>query len=208
MGVMTLPPHAVEAQRLAEHLRGQGDMPQALFELSVPRDCPSEPAMDRSARLSPDGVYRYELHRIWGDSARLVGWIMLNPSTADADLDDPTIRRCIGFARSWGYGGIVVRNLFALRSTSPTALRGHPDPVGPENDHWLRAGCSDVGTLTVCAWGVHGSLNDRDQHVTELLRSAGVQLQALGVTKDGAPRHPLYLPGSAIPQPWPNGGAT
>lgn len=163
---------------------------------------------DRSAVISPDGIYRYELRRIWGDPTRLVGWIMLNPSTADADLDDPTIRRCVGFAREWGYGGIVVRNLFALRATDPAALKVHPDPVGPENDEWLLAAGQDA--LTICAWGAHGSLRGRGTGVRDLLTAGGAQLHHLGLTKDGSPRHPLYLPRTATPVPWgtEQGGAT
>lgn len=159
-------------------------------------------ATHSSAVLSADGVYRYELRRVWGDPDRLVGWIMLNPSTADADIDDPTIRRCMGFARSWGYGGIVVRNLFALRATNPAVLRWHADPVGPENDYWLLAGGQETDCLTVCAWGVHGSMNGRAHAVAPRLAAGGLRLHHLGLTRSGAPRHPLYLPGLTEPTAW------
>lgn len=153
-----------------------------------------------TAELSSDGVYRYELRRIWGDPNHLVGWIMLNPSTADATADDPTIRRCVGFARDWGYGGIVVRNLFALRATDPAVLKTHPEPIGPENNYWLLSGSTDA--LTVCAWGVHGALGGRAIRVLRLLGAGGVQLRHLGLTKAGHPRHPLYLPKTAAPALW------
>lgn len=148
-----------------------------------------------SAILSEDGIYRYELSRTWSDTDPLVDWIMLNPSTADASLDDPTIRRCIGFSRSWGFGGLTVRNLFALRSTNPSALRRHGDPVGPRNDEHLRQGAANNDSLTVCAWGAHGRLHGRDEAVLALLARHGARPHHLGLTKFGAPRHPLYLPG-------------
>src|SRR3954471_10304152 len=109
----------------------------------------------RGAHLSSDGVYRYTLSRLWDTdpvSPEMV-WVMLNPSTADAAVDDPTIRRCIGFARLWGYAGIRVVNLFALRAADPKALLAHQDPVGPDNDHWLRAVTGE--RFTMAAWGSH-----------------------------------------------------
>jgi hypothetical protein len=133
-----------------------------------------------SATFSPCRTYRYALTRVWAPGRPLAAFIMLNPSTADALDDDATIRRVSGFARSWTAGGILVLNLFALRATDPRQLRQHPDPVGP----------------VVCAWGVHGVLADRDQRVLELLRARCVRPLCLGTTKDGHPRHPLYVPGS------------
>lgn len=160
---------------------------------------PEEWPVQRDAVLSEDGVYRYELTRFWGDPEAFVQkhmtFIMLNPSTADADLDDPTIRRCVGFARREGYHGIRVVNLYALRTTRPVHLWEHPDPVGPDNDRWVRkaflraySGCSPV----VAAWGT----NAKPARVAQLQQHAvdcGVKLQALKVTKDGTPGHPLYL---------------
>lgn len=127
--------------------------------------------MNRSAFLSECGVYRYELTRTWGDGDRLL-WIMLNPSTADADLDDPTIRRVIGFSRGFGYSGAIVANLFALRSTDPKALRTHPDPVGPANNAML-AQLARRSPFAVCAWGAHGGLRGRDREVLALMQSVG-----------------------------------
>lgn len=127
---------------------------------------------------------------------------MLNPSTADATADDPTIRRGAGFARAWGFGGIVVANLFAFRSTSPSALRICSDPVGPENDHYLETLRERVDSI-VAAWGRHGSLFGRSMHVRELLEAGG-QLSVLRLNSGGEPAHPLYLPAALRPVPWPN----
>lgn len=155
-----------------------------------------------TAELSDCGTYRYELRRVWGDPDRLACFVMLNPSTATAEDDDPTIRRCVGYARAWRLGGICVRNLFALRATDPADLARHPHPTGPDNDRWLAAPSS--AAVTVAAWGVHGSLHDRADRVRELLDAHGVELHRLGeLTRDGHPRHPLYLPASAELEPFP-----
>lgn len=154
-----------------------------------------------------DGEYRYELTRSWG-TGRHLGIIMLNPSTADANEDDPTIRRCIGFAKALGYSGLKVVNLFALRSTSPAALSEHPDPVGPRNDEFiLRAASGGMliaasGGMLIAAWGAHPFAAKRAREVADVLHDAGVKLQALKVTKEGHPGHPLYLPGDSRPAPW------
>lgn len=150
----------------------------------------------RSAVLDPDGTYRYELRRVWA-AGPLCGWIMLNPSTADAEQDDPTIRRCMGFARSWGYAGIVVRNLYALRATEPRDLITHPRPVGWDNDAYLMNAVDDP--ITVCAWGSRG---DRGDTVINALADAGANLHYLALTRAGKPRHPLYLPSALTPTPF------
>ncbi len=171
----------------------------------------------RSAQLSKDGLYRYRLHRVWAPERGSVGWVMCNPSCADANLDDATVRRCRGFARAWGYGGISVVNLFALRATDPRVLRTHPDPVGPGNDDAVLAatagevtgtGGGDGTALTVCAWGVPGALHGRDQQVLTLLRRHGVVLHHLGLTTAGHPRHPVRLPAGVHPTLWPSGGTS
>lgn len=150
--------------------------------------------LHRSAVLSPCGTYRYELTRRWSNRP-LVGWVMLNPSTADADVDDPTVRRCIGFAKAWGYGGLVIRNLFALRATDPCELDRHADPVGPDNDtHLSRCKYDDK---TVIAWGARGG--DRGHEVLELLEKQGARPHQLAVTDGGQPRHPLYLKAGLVP---------
>lgn len=148
------------------------------------------------------GEYRYVLARRWeGSPHKVVNFIMLNPSKADSMIDDPTIRRCIGFAKSWGCGGLVVTNLFAFRATDPKRLRSAGDPVGSTNDDFIlsRARYAD---LVVCAWGTHGTLFDRDKVVLSMLRAACVSPLLIGKpTKGGHPPHPLYLPGSAAPVP-------
>lgn len=140
------------------------------------------------ADLSACGTYRYSLWRQWGDGPA-VNFVMLNPSTADADKDDPTIRRCIGFAKGWGFERLVVTNLFALRSTDPRVLYRHESPIGPDNDTALFTRAATV-SLVVFAWGGHGGA--RGARVADLLRSFSPG--CLGRTKDGSPRHPLYLP--------------
>lgn len=142
------------------------------------------------------GPYRYELRRRWAAGPQ-VAWVMLNPSTADADANDATIRRCVAFSRSWGYGALVVVNLFALRSTDPTALKTAVDPVGPGNDAYILA-ADDESEVTVAAWGAHGALFGRGREVRLALRDPHV----LALTKSGEPRHPLYLPGGLRPARW------
>ena len=146
--------------------------------------------MTGGAAFSRDGRYRYRLWRRWDRSRPAIAFCMLNLSTADARRDDPTIRRCIGFARDWGYGGVEVVNIFALRATDPRALRSARDPVGPRNDAFmLRAAARSP---VVIAWGIHGALRDRGSTVLRLF-GPRARLLALGRTRSGAPRHPLHL---------------
>jgi hypothetical protein len=155
------------------------------------------PYMNSGATFSECGSYRYSLFRIWGDPQQRAAFLMLNPSTADETKDDPTIRRCIGFAKAWGLGALDVINIFALRSTDPRALYKHPDPVGlPWNDSII-LDVARHAEIVVAAWGVHGAYENRGQRVVEMLRGAGVEVQALGVTKGGHPKHPLYLPSNS-----------
>lgn len=154
------------------------------------------------AVLSTCGTYRYRLWRQWDRTKPLLGWVMLNPSTADAQTDDPTIRRCKGFAQDWGFGGIVVRNLFALRSTEPAALDIHPQPIGPGNDAEL-ARCIEQ-PVTVMAWGAFAP-RKRARTVARLLWDAYAQnadgrLAVLGWTASHMPRHPLYMPAATQPE--------
>jgi hypothetical protein len=121
---------------------------------------------------------------------------MLNPSTADASQDDPTIRRCIGFSKSWGYGGLAVANLFALRSSNPAILDDASDPVGPLNDDILSR-LVEEADMVVAAWGSHRVAKDRARQIRPILGEA----RCLGVTRSGDPRHPLYVRATVEPQP-------
>jgi hypothetical protein len=153
------------------------------------------------ALFSGDSVYRYRLTRTWGASGSHALWIMLNPSTADASQDDPTIRRCTRFTRTWRLDGLAVVNLFALRATDPAGLTSHPDPVGYANDHLISEALAGA-RLVVAAWGAHPLAAARAATVATLAASAGRGLHCLGVTKGGWPRHPLYVPGRQPLRPW------
>ncbi|SFW50269.1 DUF1643 domain-containing protein [Amycolatopsis australiensis] len=149
------------------------------------------------AVLDTTGTYRYLLTRAWAPGP-LVMFVMLNPSTADATADDPTMRRVTRFARSWGFGSLAVVNLFALRATDPAALETHPDPVGPATDAFLAATARQADRC-VAAWGAHPAAARRAPTVTQMLRRSATRqyrpgLACLGLTKGGQPRHPLYLP--------------
>lgn len=150
----------------------------------------------RRAAFSRCGTYRYALWREWDDGAPTVLFIALNPSTADHRRDDPTIRRCMGFARNWGFGRLVVANLFAYRTSEPARLRLADAPIGPRNDRWLARLASDA-SLVLAAWGVHGDYLGRAEQV----RSRQPGLHCLGTTTGGSPRHPLYVRRDARPVP-------
>jgi hypothetical protein len=150
----------------------------------------------RDAGLSMCGQYRYWLVRQWDPDLPMVNFVMLNPSTADASKEDPTIRKCVGFADRWGFGGLWVVNLFAFRSTDPAGLLAAADPVGPGNDSWLRACCEATGA-TVLAWGSTGGTRVGRLIAARLLEALPLlppEVSCLGRTKSGAPRHPLMLP--------------
>ena len=152
--------------------------------------------MLREAVIDGTGMYRYLLSRRWADGDA-VAWIMLNPSTADAEIDDPTIRRCIGFSKVWGYGGLYVVNVYAYRATKPEILKTATDPIGP--DHGLHFSAAlHRSALHIAAWGAckHAKIN----HVLPYLSS--YVIHCLGVTADGSPRHPLYVKGDVEPQGW------
>jgi hypothetical protein len=161
----------------------------------------TETGTEGAAVLSDDLAYRYMLRRTWCPHGPHVNFVMLNPSTADASEDDNTIKRCMRFARDWGYGGIVVTNLFALRSTDPSALKTHPAPIGPENDAYLRSWARSCG-LIVCAWGNDGAIMGRAVKVLDIFRREMIEVTALKVTQEGHPCHPLRLPASLTPKPY------
>jgi hypothetical protein len=124
---------------------------------------------------------------------------MLNPSTADEVRDDPTIRRCRGLAAAWGFGAVLVANLFALRATDPRALVRARRPIGAHNDEVLATAAARAAAIIV-AWGNHGALAGRDRAVADLL--GGYRLRCVGINRSGAPRHPLYVPRDATPARW------
>ena len=150
--------------------------------------------MGVSALISECGKYRYWLKR----KSELVHpekdaalFVMLNPSTADSELDDPTIRRCKGFAKSWGCNGLVVANLYAYRATKPTELWTTEDNIGPDNNEWLQMLAVEYDDI-VCAWGANAK-PERVKEFCLIAKSAGARLWCLGMTKNGSPRHPLYI---------------
>jgi hypothetical protein len=158
-------------------------------------------AEDRGATLSDDGLYRYDLWRRWDDGP-LMGFVMLNPSTADASIDDPTIKRCMGFARRERLAGIVVRNLFAYRTPKPTvltaAMKRGTDVVGPDNDEWLGelAGNRFGVRVIVAAWGSPGRYaGDRIKLVVDTFAGRLSRIKASNPRVHTASPHPLYLHG-------------
>lgn len=159
-----------------------------------------------SAIISDCGMYRYRLGREWDTltGAGTVMWVMLNPSTADAENNDPTIRRCIAFSKAWGYAGLMVGNLYAYRTPSPEALwdaAENLDIVGADNnDHLCKMAEPSYVSLIVCAWGDHADPK-RASQVVSMLRGFGKTV-CLGQCKSGQPKHPLYLSGQLQPQPF------
>jgi hypothetical protein len=152
--------------------------------------------MKREAEISDCGLYRYALRREWDTRRPPVCFGMLNPSTADAMSDDPTIRRCLSRAAALGFGSLTVWNLFALRATDPRKLKKASDPIGPANDQWiakeLETCVAKKGTVIV-AWGINGAHLDRNIAVAAIAKSMRIDLYCLGLTTSGHPRHPLYV---------------
>lgn len=157
--------------------------------------------MKSSALMSQCGRFRYVLTREWDDYLPTVAFVMLNPSTADAVTDDPTIRKCIGFATRLGFGGLAVVNLYAYRATKPADLRAAGWPVGPENDHFIAGVCRE-SSMVICAWGSNAARNTRPGAVLEIIRAAGKPPMALRVSR-GVPHHPLMLPYTCVPEEIP-----
>jgi hypothetical protein len=153
------------------------------------------------ARFSGDSKYRYTLFRERAEGSGTVNFIMLNPSTADAQANDPTVERCQRRAWAMGYKRLVVTNIFALRSTDPKNLYSEVDPVGLDNDYWL-VQVALTSDKVVCAWGSHGNYRDRGGLVERMLREQHIDLWQLRLTKKGEPSHPLYIPYNEEPKPW------
>jgi len=154
--------------------------------------------VEKDALISPDGLYRYWLSRIWDIGGPVAVFIGLNPSTADHLFDDPTITRCIRYADRWGKGGLIMLNLFAYRATDPKQLKETDDPVGPDNDKYIREWSREG--LNVCCWGVHGGYLGRDKVVKKMVEDHNPQV--LAFSKNGYPRHPLYLKKDLEPKFW------
>lgn len=157
--------------------------------------------MIRSAIFSSCRCYRYVLWRDWSSelfpdlgTAMFIG---LNPSTADEVEDDPTVRRCINFAKSWGYSRLCMTNIFGYRATDPKVMKSVEEPIGEENNSYLCQLASEAA-IVIAAWGVHGEYLDRGNRVAELIPD----LHCLGYTKHRHPRHPLYVIGSQVPEPF------
>ncbi len=152
--------------------------------------------MKNTAKLSGCRNYRYALWRTWDSSKPFVMFVGLNPSTADETSDDPTLTRCINYAKSWGYGGICMANLFAFRATAPSDMKASDDPIGTENNKWLKKLAKDAA-LIIAAWGNDGSYLERSEQVKELLPN----LYCLNLNKSGEPAHPLYQAAKLKPMP-------
>jgi len=155
--------------------------------------------MKMTATFSTCQRYRYELWRIWDAKRPHVMMILLNPSIADEKIDSRTSKRCIEFAKAWGYGGLCIGNLFSFRSQDKEKMKKADDPIGPENDEWLVRLAKDANSV-VAAWGNDGSFMNRAEHVVKLLGP----LSCLRVTAKGHPQHPLYLPKGLTPTPYAN----
>jgi hypothetical protein len=150
----------------------------------------------KTAVISPCGNFRYVLRREWDDTRPPYVSGMLNPSIADAELDDPTITRNVRRAVALGFGSLVVWNLGAGRATDPNVWKAMRDPVGPDNDEYIRqilTDCRDRGGIAVVGWGNLGSFMRRDEVVLRIASDIGITFRCLGTTKNGQPRHPLYV---------------
>lgn len=161
--------------------------------------------MHKTAVMSECRKYRYQLGRRWGSGASTMYFIMLNPSTADHETDDPTIKRCIHFAQRERFDGLAVMNLFALRATNPADLWDAEDPVGPGNMDTFQRWLGDMrrdDSVVVCAWGGAKNAVAEGKRMRHRLQFIGVRPMCLGHTQAGAPNHPLYLRGDTPLIPW------
>lgn len=168
----------------------------------------------KGATLSPDGKHRYYLFRDTHQNSNVATFVMLNPSTADHEKDDPTIRRCMDYALRWNCGVLQVINLFSVRSPEPSSVTSGRlgNPVGPSTAWWWHhafarawGGGEEVQAeerIIVCAWGTNGSYQDQDLLFGKEMAAIDIQPRALKLTKDGHPSHPLYLSRSLQPQPF------
>jgi len=155
-------------------------------------------SMIRTAVISDCRKYRYSLSRKWDKKLPCVTFCGLNPSTADDTSDDPTMIRCINFAKSWGYGSLYMINLFAIRCTDSGLLKSKPNIIGKYNDFTIKSR-SKLSEVVIACWGTKGSLYGRDKEVIDLI---GDKLYFLELSKDGFPKHPLYLKKTLRPKKW------
>ena len=153
--------------------------------------------MEKKANISKDKIYRYTLSRTWDSTKPTVLFIGLNPSIADENIDDPTITRCINFAKDWGYGTLLMANLFAFRSTYPKEIYLIDDPIGKDNDHYILE-CVKQSDLIIACWGNNGTYMDREKIIKELVPN----LYCLQKNKNGTPHHPLRLSRDIKPIPF------
>jgi hypothetical protein len=156
---------------------------------------------EAGATFSPCRRWRYLLWRRWDETKPVANFLMLNPSTADEAKLDPTCARARGYAERWGYGALIVTNIFAFRNTDPDRMKAAKDPVGPGNDAAIVKAARE-SEIVVCAWGNHGSFLERSSRVKALLSQSRVKLYTLRINANGEPAHPLYLPGRLEPISW------
>lgn len=159
----------------------------------------------RWAAFSPCRKWRYALAIIWDADLPPLIFFMLNPSTADAMKNDPTVTRCERRARALGFGGVVVINIFAFRATDPADMKKEADPVGPRNDEWIMAALRTAkitGGEVICAWGTHGHHMTRDTDCIALIFKTRMRPKILELTKHGFPKHPLYVAKAIDPVWW------
>jgi hypothetical protein len=156
---------------------------------------------ESGATFSPCRRWRTLLWRRWDASKPVANFLMLNPSTADELKLDPTCARARDYAERWGYGALMVTNIFAFRNTDPDQMKAAKDPVGPSNDAAIVRAAKE-SAIVVCAWGNHGAYLDRSSQVRKLLKGKNIRLHALRLNASGEPAHPLYLPGKLRPLSW------
>jgi hypothetical protein len=179
-----------------------GDIPDAYKSTKKKVAPTSFGTMIKSAVFSDDRLYRYTLERVWLKERPLIMFICLNPSGDTTRKHHPTRRRCMRYACSCGYGGLIMANLFAYQTPDPRVLREIPDPVGPENDEWLKKS-ADRATMIIAAWGAKGTCMDRGDRVRTLLEKSEKPLYHLGLTMHkNQPHHPLFLRKDAKPILW------
>jgi len=154
----------------------------------------SVPICEAGATFSPCRRWRYLLWRRWDEAKPVANFLMLNPSTADEHKLDPTCARARDYAERWGYGALIVTNIFAFRNTNPRHMKAAKDPVGPGNDAAI-VKAAKASALVVCAWGNHGVYEDRSKKILKILSKNKIALHALRINANGEPAHPLYLPG-------------